>query len=445
MPSRPIVTRLLINRNFALLWSGQTVSYLGDAIFTTTLILWIATRVAQGQSWAPLAVSGVLLATAIATSVVGPLAGVYVDRWDKRHTLLSMDALRAVLVALLLPLAFMPHGTLPALWELGWIYTIVILTNACAQFFGPARLALVGDIVPEEQRARATGTEQASQQLAFIIGAPLAAPLFFAFGVQWALIIDALSFGVSFLAILAVKAPSSARSLVPGQRGHALAELRAGLHFFAGNRVLMTILISGVVGTLGAGTTNALSIFFLQENLHAPPRLYGVLGAAMASGALLGAIVAGAFAQRIGLVRCFWVSMVLTGLLFLVYARMTTFVAGVAIITLEQVPNAALNVVAIPLVLLVTPRELVGRVFAVLIPGLTLASMVSIALAGYLASVVLQGFHAEVLGVSFGPIDTIFTVSACLIVLAGLYARVTLCLPAPHAEPALDGAPIGQR
>ncbi|HYL42176.1 MAG TPA: hypothetical protein VEU97_02220, partial [Ktedonobacteraceae bacterium] len=54
---------LLINRNFALLWSGQAISILGDVIFDTTLVLWIANRIALKQPWAPLAVSGVMFAT----------------------------------------------------------------------------------------------------------------------------------------------------------------------------------------------------------------------------------------------------------------------------------------------------------------------------------------------------------------------------------------------
>ena len=173
------VQRLLINRHFALLWSGQSISFLGDAIFSTTLVLWVATSVARGQPWAPLAVSGVLLASAIGTLLVGPLAGVFVDRWDKRSTLLAMDALRACLIALLLPLAFLPRHTLPTLWELAMIYAVVSLTAACDQFFSPARLALVGDIVPEDQRAHAMSAEQASQHLTSIIGPPLAAPLLY--------------------------------------------------------------------------------------------------------------------------------------------------------------------------------------------------------------------------------------------------------------------------
>jgi len=69
-----------INRNFAFLWIGQAVSDLGDVIYLVTLSLWIATVIAHNQPWAPAAVSGVLIATALPTLVLGPLAGVFVDR-----------------------------------------------------------------------------------------------------------------------------------------------------------------------------------------------------------------------------------------------------------------------------------------------------------------------------------------------------------------------------
>ncbi|HEY7358333.1 MAG TPA: hypothetical protein VH590_17755, partial [Ktedonobacterales bacterium] len=72
----------LINRNFGLLWSGQSISNIGDFVFSTTLVLWIASIIARGQTWAPLAVSAVLLATSVPTLLIGPVAGVFVDRWD---------------------------------------------------------------------------------------------------------------------------------------------------------------------------------------------------------------------------------------------------------------------------------------------------------------------------------------------------------------------------
>ncbi|MGH2487726.1 MAG: hypothetical protein ACRDHE_17130, partial [Ktedonobacterales bacterium] len=77
----------LINKNFALLWTGQTISAFGDTLFDTTVVLWIALVLARGQTWAPLAVSGGLLATLVPKILVGPMAGVFVDRWDKQRTL----------------------------------------------------------------------------------------------------------------------------------------------------------------------------------------------------------------------------------------------------------------------------------------------------------------------------------------------------------------------
>src|SRR5215468_3624319 len=88
----------VINRNFGLLWLGQTISVIGDFVFDTTLVVWIATSLAKDQPWAPLAVSGVLLAASLPVLLVGPVAGVFVDRWNKRRTMLVMDAIRVVLV-----------------------------------------------------------------------------------------------------------------------------------------------------------------------------------------------------------------------------------------------------------------------------------------------------------------------------------------------------------
>jgi MFS family permease len=128
---------LLINRNFALLWAGQSVSALGDILFDTTLILWIATHIAHGRDWAPLAVSGVLFATALPTVVVSPLAGVFADRWESRRTMLLMNALRVGLLALLLPVAAglvtsPAGGSLSVFWQLGEIYVVVVLATICA-------------------------------------------------------------------------------------------------------------------------------------------------------------------------------------------------------------------------------------------------------------------------------------------------------------------------
>lgn len=100
---------ILVNRNYARLWIGLAVSGVGDQIFNTTIFLWIATVLLEGERLAPVAVGGVVMAVAAATILVGPIAGVFVDRWDKRRTMLASDLIRACLVGLLAAFAFLPR------------------------------------------------------------------------------------------------------------------------------------------------------------------------------------------------------------------------------------------------------------------------------------------------------------------------------------------------
>jgi MFS family permease len=441
---------ILINRNFGLLFGGSTISAIGDFVFTTTLVLWIAVDLAAGQSWAPLAVAGVLVAAAVPVLLLGPLAGVFVDRWNKRATMLVVNIVQAVVVAALLgasgivPLPFLPGGQWPVLWTLGAIYAVVFLVNAANQFQNPAAVSLIGDIVAEEHRPRAMGLIQAMAALATIIGPPLAAPLLFAFGVQWALIIDAGSFLVAFAAVLLIRAPKAAVSVAPGQRGHFWREFGQGLAFFARSRVLVTLVIAASLVMLGGGALNALDVFFVTGKvyLNQPATLYGYVGGVMGFGALAGAILAGTLANKVGLTRLLWLSLVLGGILVMVWARMTVFIPALVVLFLIGIVQAGLNVAVGPIMLDVTPRELVGRIVGILEPIVTLASLISIALAGYLDSTVLNGFHATVYGIQFHAVDTIFLAAGVLLLLGGLYAAIMLRGVQVGAPPPAEAAPV---
>src|SRR2546429_9281261 len=82
---------LLINRNFALLWSGQIISIVGDFVFDTILILWFETLIVQGQSWPPLPVSGFLLSASLTFFIFGHIPGFFVFRVIKLATILCKD------------------------------------------------------------------------------------------------------------------------------------------------------------------------------------------------------------------------------------------------------------------------------------------------------------------------------------------------------------------
>lgn len=430
--TRAVRSNILINRNFAFLWGGQALSILGNVLFNTTLVIWIASQLATGQSWAPLAVSGVLLAAALPAFVIAPFAGVLVDRMDKRRMMLAMDSSRVLISAILIlatgiiPLPWLPGGRLPIFWTLGAIYAIVFLINTADQFFSPAMLALVGDLVSEVQQPKAMGLRQASSSLASIIGPALAAPLFITFGAQWALLINALSFVASFVTIAAIHAPKAAIGGTAGERRHFAGELGEGLQFYARSRVLMTLLLAIVVAVMGAIALETLNVFFTTDNLHVPIRLYGFMGAAFGVGALVGAILASIFAERLGLGRTLWLSLLLAGVAVVIVSRVTTFGLALALFALIGLFITSVNVVVGPLLLRATPRELLGRVNSVITVALNAGILVGTALAGYLDSETLHDLHLAVAGTIFGPVDTIYTfagllfIASAFVVMAGL-------------------------
>lgn len=415
--------RLLANRDFLLLLGGQTVSNLGDIVFDVTLTLWIAVNIAARQAWAPMAVSGVLLAASLPILLVGPIAGVFVDRWNRRNTMLVTDAVRGILVALLL---FADRGGLSARVQIAAIYAVVFLVSVASQFFSPARVATIVDIVDEPLRAQAASTSQLLSSVAMIVGPAAAAPLFFRLGIRWALILNALSFAFSWAAIFVVRPKELDHGSSPATASGLSREFMDGLRFFAGNAVLRTILIASVIVMLGGGAFNALGIFFLTENLHATPELFGIVSTTFGAGMLAGSILAAVVAPRLGLARVFSCATIAVGLLILVLARLSSFLPALVILFLLGAVIPALQVTLGPLMLQVTPRDLVGRVVSVIGPVTSGAEMISMLLAGFLASTVLRDLHIVARGITIGPYDTILTVTGILALVAGIYARGAL-------------------
>jgi fucose permease len=128
----------------------------------------------------------------------------------------------------------------------------------------------------------------------------------------------------------------------------------------------------------------------------------------------------------IGARTLLWLGAAVAGALVLVYARQTVFAAALALILLVALTVTLLNTAWTPLLLKAAPPEYLGRVVAVFMPVNTLSSMLSMAAAGWLASGALRGLHGSVLGVHIGPIDTIWTVAALLMIAAGGYAMLML-------------------
>ncbi len=171
---------------------------------------------------------------------------------------------------------------------------------------------------------------------------------------------------------------------------------------------------------LGNGAINALAVFFIQSNLHVGAGLLGAVIGSVGVGAVAGALLAGVIARRIPPAQLFWIALITCGVALIAFARTTALPAAIVAAVVIGLGAGVLNSAFSPVILSVTPSSLLGRVSAVFSPLQQLASIVSMALAGLLASTVLRGFHHVIGGVTFGPYDTVLTVGGLLFVIAGL-------------------------
>ncbi|GCE12813.1 MFS transporter [Tengunoibacter tsumagoiensis] len=421
-------TPFFVSRNYAFLWGGQAISNLGDLVFNTTLVLWVATVIARGQTWAPLAIGGAVLCGSVPTFLVGPFAGVFVDRWDKRKTMIGMDLARAALISLLfllvIPLPGLAGGHLPALGQLGMIYLVIILTTACSLFFDPARLTIIQDVVAEAHLERATGLAILTQNTLRIVGPSLAAPLLFVFGVQWALLINMVSFLFSALAVTWVQASPRTKAKTE-KRGTFWTEFATGIQFLVKSRVLIVLLLALSFIIISESAEQTLGVFFMLTNLHLPSEFYGIVGTVGGIGGILGALVATYIVERLGTVRSFWLGIIVFGLLMFLFSRLTFFIPALGVIFLVGFPVAAANVALSPLLLRTIPREVLGRVIAVFTTCTSAISILAVCLISTVASA-LSGFHATIGGLSFGTYDCILTACGVLTALIGVGVALAL-------------------
>ena len=399
----PLPDKLLKNRNFLLLASGQAISNIGDFVFSTTLLVWVFSLTHSAG-----AVSGVLIAQNIPVFVLGPIAGVFVDRWNRRTTMVATDLLRMIFA--LLPFVVPGFLRLPA------IYASVFAISSFSRFFMPARMGVMQVIVAPEQQTRAASIGQATFALSIIIGPAIASPLYFLVGPAVACSINAASFLVSALCLMAVRA--SRKDLHPYTRteksgvGAIVSEVYAGLRLIMKSRVLYMVMILALIAFLGAGALNALDIIFVVQRLHVSASLYGPLTAVSGLGTLIGAILIGIFASRVKPARLLSGCVLLLGIGIAIYAFQTWYVLALVIMFLSSLSQGGIDIGFAPLILKATPRAMMGRVDAVMETGMSGMGLISVALAGLFGQ--------------FVPVYIIFVVCGALIALSGIFGFMAL-------------------
>jgi MFS family permease len=379
-------------------------------------LLWVDRDLAAGRPWAAAAVSGVTAAAYAAVAVVGPAAGVVVDRCDRRTVMAVTELARAGLAGGLAALAFAPASLIPPAAWLAVLYAVVFSLNAAGQFFEPARMAVIAAIVPGgPDRARAAGLAEAAAAGATTVGPLIAAPLMLAVGIRAALVVNALSYLASWASVRALPPSRPARD---GEHPGFWAGVRA----FASSRYLTRLLPTTLLCQLGAGALSALNVVAVTCDLHGGPRTYGAAEALMGAGYVAGAVAAGRLVRAVGPRAVTCGGLFAAAALTAGYALARDAATGLPLLGAYAVAIGILNTGTAPYLMGSVADAYLGRVLALWMPANQAAGAVSVLASGWLASSVLRGFS----GAGLGPVGLLLLVGAGLIAAAGAWAAVAL-------------------
>jgi MFS family permease len=273
----------LKHRDFRILWTGMTISLIGDGIFL------IAIAWESYSLWnAPAALSIVGIGMTIPTIAFLLIGGVVSDRRDRRVVMAWADGLRAVAVAVLAALVLM--GAL-RFWEL---VALVAVYGVGTAFFMPAFEAILPELLPKSELPAANALDQFVRPIAMRLIGPVAGGALVAASAGVAFAIDAASFAVCLIAVLAM--PRRAGRHVEVQTS-SVAALKEGLRFVRQRVWLWGTLLSAAIAYLVfLGPAEVLLPFLVKNELHASA---GTLGLVLAAGGL-GAVGGAAFMGHIG-------------------------------------------------------------------------------------------------------------------------------------------------
>ncbi|MFG1959490.1 MFS transporter [Nonomuraea sp. NPDC049028] len=277
-----------LGRQFNLYWGGQTVSLVGDRV-TVFVVPTLMIFVLHASAFE---VGVVAMAQYLGIPVLGPVAGVLVDRWDKRLTMLMCDVVRLVAVTAI-PVAYW-FGVLST----PLLFVCVALISGATIFFNVGYLVAVPTTVPEDKLVRAYSRLEGSSTVSEVAGPSIAAGLYHVLGVA-ALLVDAASYLVSAACFRAMR-PWGVKAV---QQGSVWSRLVLGFRLNWADPVLRRVVIAAV--TLNSGGPIFVTVLpvLAYQGLGISVGVFGAAMSAGAGGAVIGALVAPKISDRLGLGR----------------------------------------------------------------------------------------------------------------------------------------------
>ncbi len=387
------IQKLFHNRNFSLLWAGQSISLLGDQ-FEMIAVPWLVLKLTND----PLALGSVLALSSIPRALFMLLGGAITDRFSARSIMLISDAVRLALAAALSAAVF------TGLVQMWMLYAFALSFGLVSGFFTPAATSMVPHIVDKEDLQAGNALMGGTAQLTVFLGPVLAGGLIALFaasgsteatvgldGIALALALDALSFLASIATLLKMK-PLSAPQAGSGES--VLASIKNGIRYAVHDSALKVLLIVVAAANLFLMGPILVGIPVLaQLRLEGGAAAYGLVMSALGGGSLVGILLAGSLPRPKANQMSFLLVVLLAGfgaaLVALTFVTSTWLAFAIMLVT--GISDGYLGITATTLLQQRTPADMLGRVMSLVFFANVGLAPISQTLSGALIKLNLDG------------------------------------------------------
>jgi MFS family permease len=347
------------NRNYRYTWSGQVVSEVGDHFNNVAVF-----ALALANTGSGLVVTGIMLSRAIPAMLAGPIAGVVLDRLDRKRIMIASDLARAV-VAIGFILAIPRSNT----WLL---YFLSALLMFASPFFTSGRSAILPTIANKQELHTANSLTQTTQWMTLTVGAFLGGTSIGQFGYKWAFAFNALSFVFSAACISRLRVErgnfrAERTALAEDKVVRPWHEYTEGLRYMKASPLILGLALVGIGWASGGGAAQILFSLFGELVFDRGPAGIGYLWAAAGVGLLIGGTFAHWLGSRISFQaykRTISICYVIHGGTYVIFSQMRDFHWALVYLGISRAAVAVSSVLNMSQLLRHVSDEFRGRVFA---------------------------------------------------------------------------------
>ncbi len=392
------------NKDFLAFWLAQLISQFGDRINQMALV----GLVAGYKMGSAVELAKLMAFTIIPVFVVGPIAGVFVDRWDRKVTLFVCDISRGLLI-LLIPLIFIR-------WHSMWpTYAIVFLAFCLSRFYVPAKMSIIPEIVDEAQLHAANSLATVTGMIAFVMGALLGGLIVEYAGAKGGFLCDAVTFFISAALISMIahrRYKMEPKKIVQTGREMASAykvvvrEIVEGIRYILAHRDILYVINLMMILFMAVGAIYIVAIVFIQGAFGSVTKHLGFLAVGLGAGLFLGSLAYGRYGRKHRQIETIFVCLILGGAMLSIFAFAVFHLRNIWV---AQALAALLGFVVGPIVIaantvvhLVCSREMQGKIFSALEFVIHLGFLITMLISSKISEVVGSFWILITVSIVFG-------------------------------------------